>query len=324
MTSYDPSLPDTAISMTKLSLDQIALLLKAHGLTLETWEEPRQGMINQTLIINQNYVLRIDAFMPDTIPSRYLGEARAYAKLHEARLPVPRVIALDVSRTLVPLPYMLISRLPGTPLIYLWETLTPEQRITAASQAGSLMARMHEVPMEAYGWLSNLDTKPLSSALELTETFFYWHLNIAERQNTFSPDLRARLIRLWERVKPFVAEVKRPYLIHRDFQFENVLVVGDQVTGLIDFEWGAVGDPAWDFMVDRQREDQCPGSMSHFYTGYQSRRPLPAHLPILSLFYLFLLEMDLTITIIPSQGDHSDSSRRKMIAALEELEAELF
>ena len=75
-----------------------ARLLELNRIKLEHWEEPAQGMINQTLIINHKYVLRADIFQPDVMPSRYLGEERAYDRLRALGIPVPEIIALDVSR----------------------------------------------------------------------------------------------------------------------------------------------------------------------------------------------------------------------------------
>ena len=64
-------------------------------------EEPRQGMINQTLIINHKYVLRADIFQPDITPSRYQGEARAYDRLRTLGVPVPDTDVTSASRSTI-------------------------------------------------------------------------------------------------------------------------------------------------------------------------------------------------------------------------------
>jgi aminoglycoside phosphotransferase (APT) family kinase protein len=305
--------------MPKLDLGYISRLLELNGIKLEHWEEPPQGMINQTLIINHRYVLRVDGFQPDVLPSRYQGEVRAYDRLRAIGLPVPEVIALDVSRSVVPLPYILLTRLPGKPAAFV-STMTHNERLAVARRAGEILAQIHGVIMDSFGWLSNLDVNPLSSAVELTGSMFYWHLEEAYRSRAFDSDTRARLVEVWERVKPYVAQVRQPHLIHRDFQFENILVESGQITGIIDFEWGAAGDAAWDFMVEERWEQQLPGSVKEIYAGYQSMRPLPAHLPILKNFYLLLMRLDLVANAVGDMSNRRAIWRTEMMETLGVME----
>ena len=302
--------------MSKLDLGHISRLLEINGIQLEHWQEPPQGMINQTLIINHKYVLRADIFQPDVMPSRYHGEARAYERLRALGLPVPEIIALEVSRSLVPLPYILMTRLPGTPATF----LGTEMPSGVAIQTGEFLAQIHGVIMDSFGWLSNLDVNPMSSAVELTGSMFYWHLEEAYRNRAIDSAVRARLVEVWERVKPYVAQVRQPHLIHRDFQFDNILVNDGRVTGIIDFEWGAAGDAAWDFMVEDRWEKQCPGSVKYIYEGYQAMRPLPAHLPILKPFYLLLLRLDLVADAVGNMSNRLAVWRIEMMESLVAME----
>lgn len=300
----------------KLDLGHISRLLDVEGIKLEHWEEPRQGMINQTLIINQKYVLRADIFQPDITPSRYQGEARAYDRLRPLGVPVPEIIALDISRNRVPLPYVLMTRLPGQPAAFVCSEMTHEQQVALSIRTGEILALMHGCIMDSFGWLSNLDVNPMASAVELTGSLFYWHLEDAYRNRFIKADVRSRLVEVWERMKPYIAQVRQPHLIHRDFQFENILVENGQLTGIIDFEWGAAGDAAWDFMVQDRWEKQIPGSVKHIYAGYQSMRPLPAHLPILGPFYRLLMLVDLVANATGNMSNRMAVWRSEMMEEL--------
>jgi aminoglycoside phosphotransferase (APT) family kinase protein len=306
--------------MSKLDLGHISRLLEANGIKLEHWEEPRQGMINQTLIINHRYVLRADIFQPDVMPSRYEGEIRAYEHLRALDIPVPDIITLDASCQLVPLPYMLMTRLPGTPAAFVWSEMTPDQHMAVATRAGEILAQIHSVILASFGWLSDLKVNPMASAVDLTGSMFYWHLEEAYRNRSFDAAVRARLVEVWERVKPYVAQVRQPHLIHRDFQFENILVENGRVTGIIDFEWGAAGDAAWDFMVEDRWEKQCPGSVKYIYAGYQSMRPLPTHLRILKPFYRLLMLVDLVANAVGDMSNRMAVWRSEMMEELLVLE----
>lgn len=60
-------------------------------------------------------------------------------------------------------------------------------------------------------------------------------------------------------------------LIHGDFTIDNVLMVGTEVTGVIDWSGGAYGDPRYDIaLAIRPQEEgfQTPEDVQTFYAGY--------------------------------------------------------
>jgi aminoglycoside phosphotransferase (APT) family kinase protein len=60
-------------------------------------------------------------------------------------------------------------------------------------------------------------------------------------------------------------------LIHGDFTLDNVLVQDGQVTGIIDWSKGALGDPRYDLALATRPDDgvfQSPGDLRAFSTGY--------------------------------------------------------
>lgn len=64
----------------------------------------------------------------------------------------------------------------------------------------------------------------------------------------------------------------QPQLIHGDYTIDNVLMVGSEVTGIIDWSGGAYGDPRYDIAlaIRPQAEGfQTPEDVQAFYAGYQ-------------------------------------------------------
>lgn len=66
-----------------------------------------------------------------------------------------------------------------------------------------------------------------------------------------------------------------PCLIHGDYTLDNVLFSGERVRGVIDWCWGAFGDPRYDLAVATRAEPEAfgePADLDAFYAGYAGRR----------------------------------------------------
>lgn len=81
-----------------------------------TVEHPKRGIINHTLIVNAEYVIRF-YLLTTKGKSRFESEALAYAALRVSPVPVPRVAALDQSKLIVPYDYLVTAKLPGRPVV---------------------------------------------------------------------------------------------------------------------------------------------------------------------------------------------------------------
>lgn len=66
-----------------------------------------------------------------------------------------------------------------------------------------------------------------------------------------------------------------PCLIHGDYTMDNVLVSEGRVSGLIDWCWGAFGDPRYDLALATRPKPEAfgePADLDAFYEGYGGRR----------------------------------------------------
>jgi thiamine kinase-like enzyme len=112
------------------------------------------------------------------------------------------------------------------------------------------------------------------------------------------------------------------HLVHSDYQFENLLHRDGVITGIIDFEWAVSGDPARDFRLDEQWDDDCPGSRAYIYEGYQQLRALEPDHEARVLMYKLQFHMD---TVDMYAGDPAEADRfalyyQKMMDVLVALE----
>lgn len=140
-------------------------------------------------------------------------------------------------------PYGLIGypKLTGTPL-QLDAPLTRQQGQHLARQIGAIIHALQQIPV---------------SALNLSDSFTTQHALWTQQRQQVMPALKhllqpaeyARLNHWWD---TFLADTRlreyTPVVQHGDLWFENLLAQGDQITGLLDFENLAIGDPAQDFV----------------------------------------------------------------------------
>ncbi len=250
-----------------------------------------RGMNNPTLIVNDHFVIRFDGLGFES-RSRFFGEKLAYEALHERAIPAPEVIALDVSKSLVPQDFLILTKIEGRPLIDDWQTLSLAEREQAGREAGRYLALMHEINFEGYGKLSLLDH-------ERFPDWYAYMMDVLDRygreavaQNLLTSKENDRMITVFEHHKSMLENVVPGRLVHWDYHFENILQQGGRITGIIDFEWSLSGDPNYDFKLRDQWESDCPGSRDLIYRGYTAQRPLPDDHELRVTLYSIMMNLD--------------------------------
>jgi aminoglycoside phosphotransferase (APT) family kinase protein len=131
--------------------ERLPLIWEAHGLgSIRTITWPARGSINYCLIVNNAYVIRFD--ITGKTVSRFQSEALAYHHLCASGVPVPRVVALDQSKELVPYEYLITTRLEGTPVIDGWSDLSVQERERIAYEAGRYLAVIYSHTFDRFGY----------------------------------------------------------------------------------------------------------------------------------------------------------------------------
>ena len=171
-------------------------------------------------------------------------EGSALSLLEGSGLPVPRLLGsgeLPDGRR-----WVALTRLAGQPPP---DAARPAHELSPsiAGQIGAIIARLHAAAAPpAFGtW----DHRPRRSFVEEHRQ----RIGVLERMGRGAgivpgAELDA-VLDLLRRTDDALHEVETPVLAHRDVQPRNVLVDGDAVTALLDFESAAGGDAAEDFRV---------------------------------------------------------------------------
>src|SRR5688572_23677735 len=116
---------------------------------------PERGVINLCRIVNDRHVIRFDTLDYEQV-DRFQSEALAYERLHGTEVPVPDVIRVDASKSLVPYRYIILTKLNGTTVSDSWRQLSDSQQGQVAYAVGRCLAVIHEQLFEGFGMLFNL------------------------------------------------------------------------------------------------------------------------------------------------------------------------
>ncbi|WP_062377511.1 phosphotransferase family protein [Demequina pelophila] len=162
-----------------------------------------------------------------------------------AGVPAPVVLIEDFSRDRFEVDVIAMTLLPGMAWVEATELMTAESNDRALTEVGGVLAALGTVAaprfgFPAHGFALGGETWPAFMAALVEAT--------AADAERWRVDAGAdRLARALESVRPDLAEVTAPTLVHADLWHGNVLVDPSTgaVTGVVDFERSLYGDPLW-------------------------------------------------------------------------------
>lgn len=144
-----------------------------------------------------------------------------------------------------------------------------------AFQIGTYHAMMHEVKMPGFGVHTAGGFQQLEDndwRLYIQRNFEAWKQPCSE---VLDAELYARCVRHFDHVFYALPKVDGPCLVHMDFRPGNILVAGDRVAGIIDFESARGGSAEIDFTkVNRYLWQVYPGTRAAYIEGYETVRPM--------------------------------------------------
>jgi aminoglycoside phosphotransferase (APT) family kinase protein len=168
----------------------------------------------------------------DTARVRLRAARQLAAPLKQRGVPIARVLAHDLA---APFPWAAFEELPGeVGYVAAGHDLSGDAFPAIASDMGTMVRRIAQLDPAAFD-LPDLwtDVAALSDAAERWLAALDPYLSAADRAATRDV-IRA--------IPPLFGD-RSAVVCHGDFGPQNVLVVGDRVTGLLDLEDARIGDP---------------------------------------------------------------------------------
>lgn len=273
----------------KLSPEELeALVQAAFGMGLADSEELSDGWANTAYRIGlpdgRRTVLKL-APLPEVKMMRYEVELmRTEVELLrrlEGSLPVPKVLAYDNSRSIVPSDYFFMEHLEGTPYNKLKPDMTPGEREAVERQLGNYNRQLNEARGERFG--------PYLAAAPGESSWAGVFLGMVRDVLADGREMGAELPMAEEEVVALVKscekalnQVTEPRLVHWDLWDGNVFVKEGQICGLIDFERALWADPLMEAYFRKMMGTEA------FLEGYGIKRFTDAEKARIMLYDLYL------------------------------------
>ena len=186
-------------------------------------------------------------------------EYRVLQALGGSGLPAPLVLVL-VARG-EPDHWLLMTHLPGDTLERRLEAASGAERQHLLRQFGAMLWRIHQTPVPP--------------ALVSQEAWIDRQLAQAMTNRArYDVDGSRELLHELQTTRPRPEPIAQT-LIHGDYMLDNVLVSGDEISGVIDWSAGTNGDPRHDLALATQPRRgmfTSPGDLDAFYSGYGGAR----------------------------------------------------
>lgn len=146
----------------------------------------------------------------------------------------PRIVASSAGTAA---DYLIVARLPGSPLSRWWPDMSKEQRREAVKQLATCLKSLHSTP--APQGLPTIDSSPqlIDFAVFPTTRPISDTIKRLRSNRHLDPDLLDAAGTIVDECGPNLCGSDASFLIHGDLTFENILWDGRSITGLLDFEW---------------------------------------------------------------------------------------
>jgi aminoglycoside phosphotransferase (APT) family kinase protein len=214
-------------------------------------------------------------------------------------VPVPAVLAQDFGHARIDRDYVLMERLPGTPVSHLGG-ITRHAFDEILRQVGRCLRQVHGIRGDHYGYVG--EHRPMKPQADWPSAFHVmWHrlLDDLERYDGYGPGEATGMRRLLDRHADVFDRPVPASLLHMDVWAENILTEAPgRLTGLIDWDRACWGDPEIEFAV----LDYCGISEPAFWEGYGAARDGSPEAEVRRVFYL-LYELQKYIVIRRVRGN---------------------
>lgn len=170
----------------------------------------------------------------NTNPQMFATTERNLAVLGGLGLPVPKILASDLTQALYPFGWMILDKIPGRDLRYELGTMTPIQMTRLAEKIVGFQRQVSLLPQGGgYGYVGIGETAPFTS----------WRQLIRSADNYQAAEAANGVVNLWEaRVQAQMQDFEvyfravPPTCFLDDITVKNVIVQNGELQGLVDFD----------------------------------------------------------------------------------------
>lgn len=153
--------------------------------------------------------------------------------LLQGSIPAPRIILSDTSKTLTDRFYMIYPMIPGANLYARWHLFDSHSRREIVRQICWILRTINNIPYEGFAREFGIDTSRTWRDTMISRISVW--LEKVDSAGYLSTESVGRVRAFLRRTADVLLE-QRMALVYFDPHFDNILVSGDHVSGIVDFE----------------------------------------------------------------------------------------
>lgn len=188
------------------------------------------GFTNEVYSVDDKYIIK---FCTDSNNKLAFEREAVLYKFYERQMPVPHLVIYDNNKSIVDSDYMIYKKIQGENLYNVWHKLSDNQRKSLVKQLCDYLRIINDTDINSLSIGANL--KPISNWKDHITRSIKMHIANSMSSNAL-PESLAEAISEYVKANSHVLDEQKMALVYWDIHFDNVLVEGDGIVGLIDFE----------------------------------------------------------------------------------------
>lgn len=196
----------------------------------------------------------------------------------ETGVPVPRVLHFDDSASLLDVPWVLYTRLPGEPLSLVLDSMDEWELESIGYEMGRYLAHIHQIPLPSFGEFFDPDAARYANEKEYVIEQLRILLDECVIHNLVAQQDANKIEQLFE--ESSALDHHQACLIHGDYTEHNVIVergttTDYHVTGILDFKCATAGSLEQDMSkLFNDSFEKKPTFKKGFLDGYTDIKEL--------------------------------------------------
>jgi len=175
-------------------------------------------------------------------------------------VPVPAVLFYDATKSQCDFSYVFMEKMDGENLNSLSSNLSAAQSRQILLQLGAFNRQINGIEHDTFGSLVRANQR----YGDWRTAFTTMCLDVLEDGKDAGAKLPISYDTIWDTVDSYAYacdDVKRPKLVHWDLWSGNVLIQGERITGILDFERSIYADPLMEYFFRKEAisADFCVG-----------------------------------------------------------------
>lgn len=198
---------------------------------------------------NRSLIIRISLLSPIIRDLSLVKEAWIYEVLKKKRIQKIKVFFVDVSRSIVPVDYIILEKVSGDTLK---DLSTKKELSSELKKLGKYSKKIHRVKFENFGQLNikKIIKNNRGAGLHNTWSGYFLtnleeHIRICNKNKLIDRSESIRIERNIRNISPKI-KIKQGALLVGDLANHNVFYKDHKIESIVDWEDSIIGDPLYD------------------------------------------------------------------------------